>query len=65
MTKKESEPRIQFILNKDLEGLRVRMPSGTRNFWVDGAKVGVKFFYKIYFFLQKWLFSFFLENGDR
>ena len=28
----------QFILNKELEGLRVRMPSGTRNFWVDGAK---------------------------
>merc|ERR1711935_772362 len=28
----------QFILDRDLEGLRVRMPSGTRNFWVDGEK---------------------------
>merc|ERR1712004_25445 len=28
----------QITLSKDLEGLVVRLPSATRNFWVDGAK---------------------------
>jgi len=28
----------QIILNRDLENLVVRMPAGTRNFWVDGEK---------------------------
>merc|ERR1712227_755922 len=27
----------QIVLNKKLEGLVVRLPSATRNFWVDGA----------------------------
>lgn len=27
----------QIVLSRELEGLIVRLPSATRNFWVDGA----------------------------
>ncbi|XP_059472782.1 adrenodoxin-like protein 1, mitochondrial [Neocloeon triangulifer] len=36
--REDSRLGCQIILNKNLEGLRVQLPSATRNFYIDGHK---------------------------